>query len=95
MFTTSPVDADEVLANFLKAMAHNEVSELEKKTKRTLPRFVFSGYAVDKDGNDYIGFDFAGIKPDAPQWAHDEYRQCLERKEQRRNMALKQQIVPK
>ncbi len=45
-----------------------------------LPRFVEEDYVIE-DENGYWGTLGARIKPDAPQWAKDEFREHLEYKQ--------------
>ena len=62
-----------------------------EKARYTYPRFAEEGWAL-YEGGDYNtivikgelrqlgkkkGLDFIGIKPDAPDWAKDEYRDWL------------------
>ncbi|MEG1441675.1 MAG: hypothetical protein RSC29_03345 [Oscillospiraceae bacterium] len=42
------------------------------KTKAATPKFVVEGWIVT-DEDDCWGTDGAKLKPDAPQWAKDEY----------------------
>ena len=61
----------------------------KEKVTQTIPRFLTEGYALYEDGDFYKGthdgvevilgkkkgLDFIGLKPDAPLWAKQEYRE--------------------
>lgn len=67
-------------------------SVIRESTHGTVPRFVHEDYALYEGGEFYKsnykgkeiiigkkkGMDFIGVKPDAPQWAHDEYEEWLD-----------------
>jgi len=48
-----------------------------KFERKVPPRFVFEGYEVRESGKEIIGYGVTGVKPDAPQWAHDEFEEWL------------------
>ena len=64
----------------------------KESVRRDIPKFVVEGFALYKGGEFYIakqdgkevilgrktGLDFIGIRPDAPQWAKDEYKKWCE-----------------
>ena len=57
------------------------MQELERKVKKTLPRFVFEGYAEYRGLEGYAEYDgwgFTGVKDGSPKWAYDEYSEWLE-----------------
>jgi len=39
----------------------------------SIPRFMQEGYGVCEKGKPIVCLGLTGLKPDAPQWAHDEF----------------------
>ena len=76
--------------NTAKAIHDISLSSNIEKARKTTPRFLIEGYAL-YEGGDYItgimrgqevkvkktGFDFIGVKPDAPEWAKQEYEEWI------------------
>jgi hypothetical protein len=62
-----------------------------EKSRRSVPRFVTEGWALYPGGEYYIaekdgltiilgkktGLNFIGIRPDAPEWAKQEYAEWI------------------
>ena len=61
-----------------------------ERTRRSTPLFLKEGWALYKGGDYYMGilagkevklrkrhFNFIGVKPDAPEWAHEEYAEWI------------------
>jgi len=42
-----------------------------------IPRFLREGYALHEEGKPVLAPGVTGIKPDAPSWAHEEYREYV------------------
>ena len=63
----------------------------KESVRRAIPKFVTEGYALYRGGEFYIakqegkevivgrktGLDFIGIRPDAPDWAQEEYKEWV------------------
>jgi hypothetical protein len=61
--------------------------KIRECVRHTTPKFVELGFALYEGGDYYVGnlngeeiqlgrkkgLDFIGVKPDSPQWAHEEY----------------------
>jgi len=66
---------------------------VKESGRRITPRFLAEGYALYEGGDYYIaildngetlkstkkkrGYDFIGVKPDAPRWAKEEYEEWI------------------